>query len=120
MSYDSNAFQYDCDLRFLKKDVNQNERDNYASWWKEQIQLYGTEVEYYTNSYNLSSHDALYGEEPTQVYAQPKKIVLALTLNENSVVLKIPSSGKKVTTVPVVSASPIISTPVCAIPLEYF
>jgi hypothetical protein len=87
MSYDSNVFQYDCDLRFLKKDINQNERDNYANWWKEQIQLYGTEVDYYTNSYKLSSHDALYGEEPTQVYAQPKKIVVALTLNENAVVL---------------------------------
>ena len=28
MSYDSNVFQYNNDLRFLKKDVNQNERDN--------------------------------------------------------------------------------------------
>ena len=87
MSYESNVFQYDCDLRFTKKDVNQNERDNYTRWYKEQIELYGTEVDYYSSNYALSAHDFLYGEQPAQKYSDPVKIVIALTLNENAVVL---------------------------------
>ena len=87
MSYESNVFQYDCDLRFLKKDVNLNERDNYTRWWKEQIELYGTQVDYYANNYALSAHDFLYGEQPTQRFSDPVKVIMALTLNENAVVL---------------------------------
>ena len=87
MSYDSDVFKFDCDVRFLKKDVNLNERTNYTKWWKEQIELYGTQVDYYVNNYALSGHDFLYGEQTTQQYSAPKKIVMALTLNENAVVL---------------------------------
>lgn len=88
MSYESEVFQYDCDLRFLKKDVNQVERDNYTRWWKEQIELYGTQVDYYTSNYSTTGHDFFYGESPSQVYSEPEQVVIALTLNENAVVLQ--------------------------------
>jgi hypothetical protein len=87
MSYETDVFKFNDGLRFLNKDANQNERDNYTQWWTEQIELYGTQVDYYTNNYALSSHDFLYGEEPTQKYSDPKKVIFALTLNENAVVL---------------------------------
>jgi hypothetical protein len=88
MSYESDVFQYDCDLRFLKKDVNQRERDNYTRWWKEQIELYGTQVDYYTSNYSTTGHDFFYGEDPSRRYAEPQQVVIALTLNENAVVLQ--------------------------------
>lgn len=81
-------FQYNSGLRFLDKGVNENERCNYDEWWKEQLNLYGTEVDYFVHTQSLSGHDEVYGEQPMAQYSEPKKMILALTLNENSVVMK--------------------------------
>jgi len=81
-------FKYNNGLRFLDKQVNCNERDNYKGWWLEQIYQYGTVIDYYRNNTTLDSVDPLYGEEPTQVFSEPEKMVFAITLNENSVVLQ--------------------------------
>lgn len=75
-------------FRFLDKQINQNERDNYKGWWLEQIYQYGTVVDYYVNGTNLDNIDPLYGESPGQTFLDPKKLIFALTLNENSVVLQ--------------------------------
>ena len=88
MSYESTVFKYNDGLRFLDKDLNNCERLNYANWWTEQLYQYGTSVDYYTSNYTTSGHDFLYGEDPTQKYSEPKKIILAVTLNENAVVLQ--------------------------------
>lgn len=82
------VFVYNDGLRFLDKSINLNERNNYKKWWDEQLYQYGVEVDYYVNSYSLSSHDYLYGEEPTQKFKDPKKVILALTLQENAIVLQ--------------------------------
>lgn len=82
------VFVYNDGLRFLDKSVNQCERDNYQKWWNEQLYQYGIEVDYYSTSYSLSSHDHLYGEEPTQRFKDPKKVILAITLQENAIVLQ--------------------------------
>jgi hypothetical protein len=87
MSELEDIFNNNC-LRFLDKQVNQNERNNYKGWWLEQIYQYGTVVDYYVNGTNLENTDALYGEAPDQQFKDPKKLILALTLNENSVVLQ--------------------------------
>lgn len=84
----SDVFKFNSGLRFLDKSVNVNERQNYDEWWREQLQLYGTEVEYFVNTLSLSGSDEIYGEQPTAQFADPKKIILALTLNENAVVMK--------------------------------
>jgi hypothetical protein len=84
----NDVFVYNNGLRFLDKDVNLNERNNYRDWWIEQISQYGIEVDYYSTNYSLSGHDALYGEEPTQKFSDPKKVILALTLQENAIVLQ--------------------------------
>jgi hypothetical protein len=75
-------------VRFLRKDVNNNERLNYDGWWDEQIQMYGTETTYYTSGVTLESHDSVYGEEPTAKFENGKKLILALNLNENAIVMQ--------------------------------
>jgi hypothetical protein len=88
MSEIDDIFKFNCGLRFLDKQHNCNERDNYKGWWLEQIYQYGTVIDYYINSTSLKTADPIYGEEPTQTFKDPKKLIFALTLNENSVVLQ--------------------------------
>lgn len=84
----SGPFIFNDGLRFLDKSENANERGNYDSWWKEQLNLYGTEVEYFTSTHTLSGHDPVYGEEPTAEFATSKRLIMTLNLNENAVAMK--------------------------------
>ena len=88
MSEVDDIFKFNCGLRFLDKDISCNEQKNYTGWWVEQLYQYGTVVDYYKNNTTLDTMDPLYGEEPTQEFSEPKKLVFALTLNENAVVLQ--------------------------------
>lgn len=88
MSNLSDMFVHSNDLRYLHKDRNDNERRLFSEWYKEQLYQYGIEVNYYVNSYSLSGHDSLYGEEPLQRYNDPVKLVLATSLNESSISLQ--------------------------------
>jgi len=74
-------------IRFTDKTNNQNERILYANYWQEQISLYGQQVQYYVNTFNTLSADMLYGEQPTQQFAPPMPIILAINLNENALML---------------------------------
>jgi hypothetical protein len=84
----SSPFRNDESLRFLDKSRNANERNNYDGWWKEQLRMYGTEVEYFTSSYSLSGHDNVYGESPTERYGDGKRLIMAINLNENAIAMK--------------------------------
>lgn len=88
MSELDDIFRYNSGFRFLDKQVNCNEQNNYKGWWLEQIYQYGTIVDYYVNGTNTVNIDPLYGESPSQQFLDPKKLIFALTLNENSVVLQ--------------------------------
>jgi len=88
MSEIDDIFKFNCGFRYLDKQVNCNERENYKGWWLEQIYQYGTIIDYYTNGTTLDRSDPIYGEEPTQTFKDPKKLIFAITLNENSVVLQ--------------------------------
>lgn len=75
-------------VRFLNKSVNNNERGNYNGWWKEQINMFGTEVDYYqTNAVDNVPSD-VYGEDPVQGYKEPIKLTIVLNLNENAIVMQ--------------------------------
>lgn len=74
-------------FRFSDKSIQENERTLFSNWWREQINLYGTKVDYFVNTYNVLSADNFYGEEPTKVFAEPRKLILAATLNENAITL---------------------------------
>ena len=74
-------------FRFSDKSIQGSERILFSNWWREQINQYGTKVKYYVNTYNLLSADNFYGEETTKIFAEPKDMVLAVTLNENAIEL---------------------------------
>ena len=86
MSYDSDAF-HDNTIRFLDKEVNECELDNYREWWAEQIDLYGTKVSYYTTNHALSSSNRIYGEDMTKAYSDPKDLIMAMYFNTASIIL---------------------------------
>ena len=75
-------------LRFLDKGISDNERNNYKGWWLEQLYQYGTIIDYYSNSTTTETMDPLYGEDPVQRFSDPQKLIFAITLNENAVVLQ--------------------------------
>jgi hypothetical protein len=88
MSELDDIFRHNKGLRFLDKTVTDNERDNFKGWWLEQLYQYGTVIDYYTNGTTLDTMDPLYGEDPNQRFDAPKKLIFAITLNENAVVLQ--------------------------------
>lgn len=73
--------------RFTDKSIQASERILFSNWWREQINQFGVKVNYYVNTYNTLSADNFYGEQPTQTFADPRKITLAVTLNENAITL---------------------------------
>ena len=74
-------------FRITDKDNSQSEQILQSNYWREQINMYGQKVNYYVNSFSLSSADLLYGEEPTQRFQPPQQIVMAVNLNDNALML---------------------------------
>lgn len=74
-------------VRFLNKGINQNERGNFASWWREQIDLFGQMTTYYSANVALSAMHYLYGEQPDLSFDGGKNLVMILNLNNDSYLL---------------------------------
>jgi hypothetical protein len=74
-------------VRYLNKYNNANERENYSRWWKEQIEHYGTRVDYFTNGYSLTSHNFLYGEDPTSKFKQTADVIMITDITNDSLML---------------------------------
>lgn len=74
-------------VRYLNKTNNANERENYSKWWKEQIEHYGTSVAYYTHGYGLTSHNFLYGEDPTSSYQKTENVIMITDITNDSLML---------------------------------
>jgi hypothetical protein len=74
-------------LRYLNKQYNQNERQNFSNWWKEQIQIYGQEIVYYSNQTTLSGSNVLYGEQPDAGFGDGHPMIVLGNLNNDSVLL---------------------------------
>lgn len=74
-------------FRFTDKSNQESERLLFNNWWQEQINQFGTKVDYFVNTYNVLSANNIYGEEPTKIFANPREIVIAATLNENAITL---------------------------------
>jgi hypothetical protein len=74
-------------VRYLNKNNNANERENYSKWWREQIEHYGTNIDYYTHGYNLSSADYLYGEDPTSVYSKTGDVIMLTDITNDALML---------------------------------
>jgi hypothetical protein len=74
-------------LRYLNKQNNQAERQNFSNWWKEQISIFGQEIVYYSNSAPISSFNFLYGEKPDSRFEDGKQMVVLLNLNNDALLL---------------------------------
>jgi len=74
-------------VRYLNKNNNANERENYSKWWKEQIEHYGTSVTYFTHGYNLTSQNFLYGEDPTSKYGRTENLIMLTDITNDSLML---------------------------------
>ena len=77
---------YAKNIRFLNKDLNENERTNFSNWWKEEIEMYGQVVDYYIQNYDLTKADNLYGEHPDAPYLAPVRMVMLLDLTQTSLI----------------------------------
>jgi hypothetical protein len=73
-------------IRYLNKGFNSSERTNFSNWWKEEIQMFGHEIDYYVNTYALTGADNTYGEHPTATFIDPIKMVIMIDLTENSLI----------------------------------
>ena len=71
--------------RFNNKSRGGTERDQtYKVWWKEQIRLYGTEIDYYSRNFELSATDKVYGENTHQGFHPKATFVMLMTLTDGS------------------------------------
>ena len=73
--------------RYLDKSVIGNEEYLYSNYYREQINVYGTEITYFVNAYNVLSADNFYGEDPTRCFAPGKTIIAIVELSENATTL---------------------------------
>lgn len=74
-------------IRYLNKDLNVQERNNYSGWWREQINHYGTKVRYYTSGYTLTSHNFIYGEDPTSAFESVGELIMLTNITNDSIML---------------------------------
>jgi hypothetical protein len=74
-------------VRYLDKTKNDNERSLVSGYWKEQVEHYGTEVTYYTHGYTLSTHNYLYGEDPTTPFVSAGPIVMLTDITNDAIML---------------------------------
>jgi hypothetical protein len=74
-------------VRFLDKSKNFQERKNFSNWWREQISMFGQEVNYFSSLVQLSSMNPLYGEDVESGFSEGKKLIVQLNLNNDSYLL---------------------------------
>ena len=74
-------------VRYLNKTINDNERELVSNYWKEQIEHYGVETTYYTHGYAFSSHNFLYGEDPTSVFLSSGPVVMMTDITNDAIML---------------------------------
>jgi hypothetical protein len=72
--------------RFNNKSLGTNERNQtYKRWWKEQVRLYGTSVNYYVRKFDLSKTDKVYGENPYEGYQVPQTFTMLIDLTDGAI-----------------------------------
>jgi hypothetical protein len=74
-------------IRYLNKQNNDNERELVSNYWKEQIEHYGVETTYYTHGYAITSHNFLYGEDPTSIFISAGPVVMLTDITNDAIML---------------------------------
>jgi len=71
--------------RFNYKLNSTNERaQTYKRWWKEQVRLYGTQVNYYARKFDIDKTDKIYGENPYQGFYPKATMVMLIDLTDGT------------------------------------
>lgn len=65
----------------------QGEQVIYDSAYKDLIKNYGTNVNYYVNTYNVSAADNMFGEDPIARYSEPRRIRMYVEVGANAISL---------------------------------
>ena len=73
-------------IRLNDKSLGTNERaQTYKRWWKEQVRLYGTQVNYYARKFDIDKTDKVYGENPYQGFYPKATFVMLMDLTDGAI-----------------------------------
>jgi hypothetical protein len=84
----ANNGNLDCQINVNDNALNSGEQQLISSGIQEIINRYGSTVAYYTNTYNVSAADNIYGEDPTSTYYGPTNVLMYIQLTEDNTVLR--------------------------------
>lgn len=76
-----------CKVRYLNREDNVNQVDNFSKWWQEQLNMFGTKVLYYTKGYSLSAEDPIYAEDFETAFETPQEIVVGANITNDASML---------------------------------
>ena len=71
--------------QFMNPGNFQAEQIIYDTSYGDLINSYGVPINYYVNTFNLSTADLLYGEDPTRKYLGPFDLQMYIELSENAI-----------------------------------
>lgn len=82
------AAQANAACQIFNADDLQGESLIYNNAFGELINNFGSNVNYYVNTYNVSATDNFYGEDPTKRYSEPQRIRMYVQVSDNAITLK--------------------------------
>jgi hypothetical protein len=82
------AGQANGNCQIFNADNFQGEQLIFNNSMSELINNFGTNVNYYVNTYNVSATDNFYGEDPTRAYSNPQRIRMYVQVSDNAITLR--------------------------------
>lgn len=82
------AGQADPNCNIFNANSFQAEQNLFNTSYKDLINGFGVNVNYFVNTYNLSSADNIYGEHPIQPFAPPQSIRMYVEISANAITLQ--------------------------------
>lgn len=82
------AGQANASCQIFNADNFQGEQLIFNNSMSELINNFGTNVNYYVNTYNVSATDNFYGEDPTRAFSIPQRIRMYVQVSDNAITLR--------------------------------
>lgn len=82
------AGQANAGCQIFNADNFQGEQLIFNNSMSELINNFGTNVNYYVNTYNVSATDNFYGEDPTRAFLTPQRIRMYVQVSDNAITLR--------------------------------
>ncbi|MEO5581483.1 MAG: hypothetical protein ABIR66_02230 [Saprospiraceae bacterium] len=71
----------------MDRNTTNNEVKNFSEYWREQLNMFGINVNYYGKQYDLTDDDPLYGEDLERGFDIPQEIVVGANITNDSSML---------------------------------